>query len=93
LEQAWGCSSYCVAGEHGFLLQNGVFTQIDFPGAVYTEAGDSNNRGQFVGLFGDAAGVTHGFLATPVPEPSTLLLVSLGVCRLLNAMRRKERVR
>jgi probable HAF family extracellular repeat protein len=39
-----------------------TFTQIDFPGATFTEANGINNRGQIVGLFGDAGGVFHGFL-------------------------------
>ena len=45
-------------------LDDGVFTQIDFPGAVGTSAWGINDRGQIVGIFAYAGGVTHGFLAT-----------------------------
>jgi uncharacterized membrane protein len=44
---------------HGFLLDSGVFTQIDPPGVV--AAYGINNRGQIVGQFFDG-GSTHGFL-------------------------------
>jgi probable HAF family extracellular repeat protein len=38
-----------------------TFTTIDVPGAVVTAAFGINNRGQIVGVFGDATG-GHGFL-------------------------------
>lgn len=47
---------------HGFLLDDGVFTTIDLPGAAFTEPTTINDRGQIVGLFADAGGVLHGFL-------------------------------
>ena len=40
---------------HGFLLDNGVLTTIDVPGAADT------------GAFGDASGILHGFLAVTHP--------------------------
>ena len=36
-----------------------------YPGADHTRARGINDRGQIVGFY-DAAGVTHGFIATPV---------------------------
>ena len=36
---------------HGFIYTNGVFSQIDVPGAAFTEAFDINNIGQIVGAF------------------------------------------
>jgi hypothetical protein len=36
---------------HGLLLGDGVFTTIDFPGALLTEAHGINNRGQIVGTY------------------------------------------
>jgi probable HAF family extracellular repeat protein len=57
--------AYIDAGgaQHGFLLDDGVFTTIDFPGsALSTEASDIDNHGQIVGAYVDAAGVSHGFL-------------------------------
>ena len=47
---------------HGFLLDRGVFTTIDPPGASFTEAVGINDRGQIVGPYLDAEGTPHGFL-------------------------------
>ncbi len=61
---------------HGFLLSNGAFTTIDVPGATDSFAIGLNDLGAIVGAF-DPSGPNPrrlGFLATPVPEPSTLLL-------------------
>jgi probable HAF family extracellular repeat protein len=38
------------------------FTRIDVPGAVYTDARGINARGEVVGTYADADGVSHGFL-------------------------------
>ena len=78
---------------NGFLLENGIFTIIDFPGADYTEAFGINDLGQVVGAYHDASG-THGFLATPTtPLPATLPLfaTALGALGLLG-WRRKWKV-
>ena len=47
---------------HGFLLNGGQFTTIDYPNATYTEATDINDNGQIVGQYTDHAGKTHGYL-------------------------------
>jgi hypothetical protein len=36
---------------HGFLLDDGVFTTIDAPGAINTNASDINDRGRIVGFY------------------------------------------
>jgi probable HAF family extracellular repeat protein len=38
------------------------FIPIDVPGAATTQASDINDRGQIVGTFSDANGLSHGFL-------------------------------
>jgi uncharacterized membrane protein len=59
-----GCT--CVDGKgHGLLFSRGVFTFINYPGAAHTRPRAINDRGQIVGFY-DAAGATHGFIATPV---------------------------
>jgi probable HAF family extracellular repeat protein len=50
---------------HGFLLQDGRFTAIDFPGSVFTDAFSINDDGIIVGDYTDKEGVQHGFKAMP----------------------------
>jgi probable HAF family extracellular repeat protein len=47
------------------LWNDGEFTLIDVPNSVVTIAWRINNAGQIVGFYLDAAGTTHGFVATP----------------------------
>jgi probable HAF family extracellular repeat protein len=48
---------------HAFLLDGGVFTEINFPGAVSTSHLNINRQGQIVGIFfPDNQGAGHGFL-------------------------------
>jgi hypothetical protein len=63
-------SYYCAAGpcgvnndsEHGFLLSDGEFTTIDFPGGHGPAAFGIDPRGDIVGPYNDASGKGHGFL-------------------------------
>jgi probable HAF family extracellular repeat protein len=52
---------------HGFLYSNGVYTTIDNPGAPFTELHGINDLGQIVG---------NDFIATPIPNPAMLNVVS-----------------
>lgn len=47
---------------HGFLLSEGEFTSIDFPGATWTAAFGINARGDIAGAYTDISGQVHGFL-------------------------------
>jgi hypothetical protein len=49
---------------HGWLLNAGVFLQLDYPNSTFTQALGLNNHGQVVGQYMDNAGLTHGFLYT-----------------------------
>jgi hypothetical protein len=42
-----------VSGNQGFIMDNGSFTYMNYPGAVQTEVTDINNLGQMVGLYTD----------------------------------------
>ncbi len=54
---------------HGVILENGVLTQYDFPGAVETEIyGISDETGALTGNFTDAQGVRRGFTGDTVIE-------------------------
>jgi PEP-CTERM motif len=61
-------------GAHGFLYSDGLYTTLELPGSINTLATGINDADQIVG----SADYSHGFLATPVPEPSTLLLLAIG---------------
>jgi hypothetical protein len=50
---------------HGFVVNHGVYTTVDVPGARWTEIDSINAQGQVVGACQDAAGAIHGFVGTP----------------------------
>jgi probable HAF family extracellular repeat protein len=62
------------------------------PGTGWTlwEATGINDRGQIVGSGWNAAHEQHAFLLTPVPEPTTVTIIGLGVCLLLGRSTRKR---
>jgi hypothetical protein len=69
--------------EHGFLLDNGVFTQIDLPGGVDTNPISINDRGQIVGHVGPVDAF-HGFLFddsafTQIDVPDALETAAVGI--------------
>jgi uncharacterized membrane protein len=74
---------------HGFVLSGGVYSTVDFPGAVYTVALGINDSGSIVGLYSPGNGI-EAFIASPVPEPSTLLLLAGCSIGLEMARRRKS---
>lgn len=77
---------------HGFLKIGNTFFDIDAPGATSeTAAFGINNRGLIVGEFYDATGY-HGFLATPVSEPASAMLLAAGLATLLGASRWRRAV-
>ena len=51
---------------HGFLLRDGQFIALDYPGSQYTETFGLNDDGVIVGDFTDRKSVHHGFKAVPV---------------------------
>jgi hypothetical protein len=55
-------------------LGNSAFQTLAMPGAVSTNAEGLNNSNSLVGFYTDSDQLTHGFLATPVPEPATACL-------------------
>jgi probable HAF family extracellular repeat protein len=75
--------------QHAFLYNNGVFTTINFlgPSGISTYANGINDRGQIVGGYMDALSLTgQGFVATPTPEPDSLLLAGFGLAAITTVM-------
>jgi uncharacterized membrane protein len=60
----------CFAGPplHGFLLRQGKYVAIDFPGSTSTSVLGINDDGVIVGTYSDKQGVDHGFKAVPQDE-------------------------
>jgi uncharacterized membrane protein len=71
-------------GHHGFLLDKGTFTLIDFPGAFGTDALGINAAGQIVGRYVDASSLLHGFLLdkgafTTIDPPGSTFTEAIGI--------------
>ena len=66
--------------QHGLLFDSltDTFTILDPPGSTATTLNGLNAAGDVVGFFVDAAGNTDGVLGTPVPEPTTWVMMLAG---------------
>jgi len=80
----YSSTSYSDPTEHAFIWDNGVMldlnTLLDASGTGWTleYAEGINDRGQIVGNGISLSGLRHGFILTPVPEPSTWAILLIG---------------
>jgi uncharacterized membrane protein len=71
---------------HGFVFSEGQFVSFDVPfdGAIATQANAINDVGHIAGVYADASGVLHGFLAvgakfTPIDYPGAAQTAVWGI--------------
>ena len=53
----------------GYLLKNGRYTLISYPGATLTTGRDINDQGHIVGSFNDGVGFVHEYLRVQPKSP------------------------
>lgn len=73
-------------GTHGYVLSDGNFAPLNFPGSIATSAWDMNPSGEIVGAYVDSARKTHGFLlrhdefvSIDYPAPGVTATRALGI--------------
>ena len=81
-----------VLNGNAFIWENGTLTDLNTlipinSGWILERATDINELGQIVGR-GIMYGENHGFLLTPIPEPTTILLLGTGLIVLVGFRRK-----
>ena len=69
---------------HGYVIENGNFSQLDVPGSNFTRGWDINPAGGIVGEFRDTTGKFHGFLRTAngfssIDFPGAIATSAIGI--------------
>lgn len=73
-----------------FVGQPGSFETLAFAGASFAAVYGLNSHGVAVGFYQLPDGSYHSFVATPVPEPTSVLLITLGLICLGGCKCRRE---
>ena len=77
--------------QHSYLYSNSIFTAIAVPDSPLTLAFGINDNGQISGSYYGATGGYQGFIASPVPLPTSLLLFASGLLGLSSLTMRRMR--
>ena len=82
--------------EHAFFYDNGKMVDLNSlvdPATnwLLQNATDINDSGWIVGWGSNSTGQSHAFLLTPIPEPSTLILLGIGAISLFACACRRRR--
>jgi uncharacterized membrane protein len=87
--------------QHGFFYNTntGKYTFLDDPNAAFnadgveiTQITGITNSGEISGFYSDANGVQHGFIASAVPEPASMVMFGLGLTGVLVYARRRSKI-
>lgn len=96
-DPGWIVGEYDTGGVgHAYVRSpSGTVTTIDPPGSAFAVATAINAAGWIVGQSCDVQGTCRGFLATPVPEPGSWVLMAagLGAIALASASFKEKRSR
>lgn len=81
---AASCPGGPLPSAYAFLLQNGTYTTLDFPGALATQANAINDSGSIVGFFMDSSTMLHAYLYqsgvfTRLDFPNSQWTAALGI--------------
>ena len=80
---------------HGFLYSNGVYSTLDYPGAISTGIAGINNLGEMIGSYStgqNSFSFLHSEIALSTPEPSTWAMMLIGFAGLGYAGYRRARL-
>ncbi|MGZ5949763.1 MAG: PEP-CTERM sorting domain-containing protein [Isosphaeraceae bacterium] len=85
--------------QHGYFYNTltNSYTFLDDPAAMFhngveiTQITGINNAGDIAGFYTDANGTFHSFIAVPVPEPSSMALLGIGVTSVAVWARRRRK--
>ena len=76
---------------NAFVWQDGAMQVLDTLGGRYSRAYAINSNGLIVGYSTDAAGYEHAVLWEPIPEPSSLTALALGLLPLGATLARRRK--